>query len=804
MSMTMLTILQICRILIAYSVVTLLLPFLLLRKRFRHYPVAEQLIFYFLAGNFYIIYLVFLLQFLHISCQFTLLAGTAIPFLIVFYRKYRGRILIGIEQIFQTVLAVLRRENGVKTLASKGYRSAVGNRGKQVRKMFLHCLPDLLLTAAIIAGVCYVYGINAVTVFGYKASDIPVHNQWVNEMDSNQIFSQGVYPHGFHCMIYYLHAAFGIKTYILFRVFAFVQTLYIHLALLVSIKVICKARFTAYFGTAAYLMLNIYGESSFARYASTLPQEYGMLFIIPSAVLAIRFFQEFAVFHSELNPEEKVRRYKRVKGYLISFAISFSLTLTVHFYNTMPAGVFCLGIAVGFFFRFFRWKYFWRIMAAGVASIIIAVFPMAVGVATGHKLQGSLYWGLNVINGTANKSGEEQEVQTITDKNGNTITIVGEVDEDTIQRLIDGTEETGSADGETGADETENGTQEEQTEENVTVSEPEADQPKKMTLLEQLQNITNRIMMQIQIYCTRQNRMVMLVMVGGIVSLLILGALAMLLRKTDYAGMLWSVGVYMILMCGMQALNALGLPELMQPSRLCIFFCYSLGLVWALNADAAIYLLFGWFRKKWVMSAVSALVLLLGANEAIRAEIIRKPIEVSGLEPNEGIICLTNIIRENKDYNWTIISANDERQMIIEFGRHYEMITFLRELRDLKKNSEIAMPTEYVYFLIEKQPINYAGSANGIDLKPVSEEGASQPVNMGTGIEPYTADTRWVTMSHMYYWAQAFKKLYPEEMEVYYETDDFVCYRLHQNVNSLYNLAIDYGYNDPQAGTENE
>ena len=293
-------------------------------------------------------------------------------------------------------------------------------------------------------------------------------------------------------------------------------------------------------------------------------------------------------------------------------------------------------------------------------------------------------------------------------------------------------------------------------------------------------------------------------MVVGIISLMVLGGLAALLKKIDYAGMLWSVGFYMLFMCIMQSLVALGLPELMQPSRLCIFFCYSLGIVWALNADAIIYLLCGWFQKKWVMSAVSALIMLLGANEAIMAGLIRKPIEISALEPNEGIMCLTNIIRENKDNNWTIISANDERQMIIAFGRHYEMITFLRELRDLKKNSEITMPTEYVYFFIEKQPINYAVGANGIDLKRVSEEGASQPVNMGTGIEPYTSDTRWVTMSHMYYWAQAFKKLYPEEMEVYYETDDFVCYRLHQNVNSLYNLAIDYGYNNPQAGTENE
>lgn len=57
-------------------------------------------------------------------------------------------------------------------------------------------------------------------------------------------------------------------------------------------------------------------------------------------------------------------------------------------------------------------------------------------------------------------------------------------------------------------------------------------------------------------------------------------------------------------------------------------------------------------------------------------------------------------------------------------------------------------------------------------------------------------------MSHMYYWAQAFMKLYPNEMKVYYETDDFVCYYIHQNVECLYNLAIDYGYNNPKEQEE--
>ena len=75
----------------------------------------------------------------------------------------------------------------------------------------------------------------------------------------------------------------------------------------------------------------------------------------------------------------------------------------------------------------------------------------------------------------------------------------------------------------------------------------------------------------------------------------------------------------------------------------------------------------------------------------------------------------------------------------------------------------------------------------------VTEEGAKEPIPGGSGILPYTKESRWITMSHMYEWAQRFQELYPNEMEVYYESDSFICYRLQQNVNSSYNLAIDYG-----------
>lgn len=790
MSMTMLTILQIAQALGAYTLVTLILPGIVLHKRLAGYRMSERLIGYFLAGNFYIIYLVFLLQFLHISYPITLQIGMLFPFIPMIWknRKEIGvHIVSNVNPFFQTVMRLLRKEVGVKTLAAiklKKFQSKYSNR---IKTWIIRYLPDILLTTAIIIGVFYVYGTNTVTIFGYKASDVPVHNLWINEMDHNNVFANGVYPHGYHCMIYYLHAAFGIKTYILLRVFCIVQTLFIHLVLLASLKVICKVRFTPYIGTAAYLMLNIYNSSSFSRYSSTLPQEYGMLFIFPAGVLAIRFFQEYAAFRLESSEIQKKQRKQNVLDYLIGFAVSFSLTLTVHFYNTMPAGVLCLGIAIGFSFRFCRWRYFWRIILTGLISILLAVLPMAIGVLTGHQLQGSLYWGLNVINGTANNNTDEQEAITIIDKNGNEIKVVGEVDPEVLENIINGEntiEDSESLD-ETQVELTK--TQEEYNQEST-----------KQSPITSLLSKGKIILNQIQVYCTNAGQTVTLIMVGAIVALILLGAIAIVLRKNDYAGMIWSVGFYMLFMCVMQALTALGLPELMQPSRLCIFFCYSLGLVWALNVDAFIYLVFGWLKKNWVMNGISVIILAIGTIVSVMLGLVRSPATTNALETNEAIICLTNIIHENKPFNWTIISANDEHQMIIDSGRHYEMITFLRQLMDLKKNSEIKLPTEYVYFFIEKQPINYANSADGIELKPVSEDGANTPINAEKGISAYTAEARWGTMSHMYYWAQAFKKLYPNEMEIYYETDDFVCYRLHQNVESLYNLAIDYGYNNPK------
>ena len=775
MSMNTLTIIQILEVLAAYTLIALLLPWLALRNVFCKFTISERIMGYFLAGNFYVIYLVFLMEFLHISGRVTLTAGTVTPFLIILYRKYRGRIPEIIEKFLLKVRYILHGVLGWKTLLFGRKEEKKRSYHRQDVKRWINYVPDLFLTALLIAGVCYVYGRNAVTVYGYKASDMPVHTYWVNLMDENHIFGAGVYPHGYHCIIYYLHKVFGFPTYVVMRVFGFVQTIFVHLALLVPLRALCKNRYTPYIGTAVYLMGNFVSAQTYSRYASTLPQEFGMLFIFPTAYFAIAFFQKYAAVLKAETEEEKKEDTRITKWYLLGLIISFSLTLTVHFYNTMIAGVLCVGIAIGYFFRCLRWKYLKQLIIAALLSVLLAVAPMAIGVAMGNPLQGSLYWGMNVIKGTANDSGNlSKKKKVVKDKNGNEVTVVGDVDDETIEKIKNGTIMT-EGDGKTPV-------------------KPEPEKTFKQKVEEKIQAVFN----QTQSFVFDGNKKMTMLLTSGVAASVLLGLLCVLFRRPDQAGAVWSIGAYTGLMFLMQSMGVLGLPALMDPARNSIFFAYSVGVLLAVDADTVLYLTLGWFKKTWAMNLAALALLLMTGNYIWKHQLYKEPVKTNAFEMNENITCLTNIIKSNEKNAWTICSANDEKQMVYGNGYHYETITFLKEMKDIQKNPMVKIPTNTVYFFIEKKPLNYAQTVNSNDWKNVkiSKKYAREELDYSTGLTPYMGVNRAVTMSHMYYWVQKFMELYPNVMNVYYETDQFVCYRVSQNGYNFYNFAIDYGYNN--------
>ena len=750
MSMTMLTILQITAIFAAYLGVALVLPWIFFRRKFAAFRAPARVMAYLMIGNFYIINLVYLLQLLHISGRLTLIAGTLAPFVLTVALKYRGTFSLYFERWLRQAVLFFGGETGKKTFLLRTARKIKGLSARKYRQKTIYDWIDILLTAGVVGLVLYMYGSNALYNYGYGASDVAVHNYWINEMGSNNIFVAGVYPFGMHCVVYYLHTVFAIPTYVVLRLFWLVQTLIIHMMLLYFLKLVCKSRYAPYIGTTAYIVSNVFYTDTYYRYYASLPQEFGMVFILPAAYFIIAFLRErmYVSVSEEQNPD-----HKKPNLYLVLFAISFSLTVTVHFYDTIVLGLFCVGIAVGFCFRCFQWRYLKRILLTGIIGILIAAFPMAAAYAMGKPLQGSIGWGMSIISGDVTEDSGE-----ITENSGEVV--------ESVEMM-----ETGRLLG---------------------------------NIAEKLRGIQGSILHKVQLYVTNGNAMAARIVLGSIWVLFLIGILWLILRRVEYGAVLISTGIFMAALSVLLAAAELGIPQLMDSTRCSIYFAYGIGLMWSLVPDAVVYLLF--LEKKAI--DWGALAALAASCVALMLTGIKQPARIMGYESNGAVICLTNIIRED-EATWTICSANDERLMVGDYGYHYELITFLRRMETLDENTTIMIPTSTVYFFIEKVPIEYSGLITTLKLTSrVSSEKAGERLSEKSGISAYQKEERLITMSRMYYWAQAFAELFPNEMEIYYESDEFICYRVKQNGYSLYNFAIDYGYNgsgaDDETGTASQ
>ena len=785
MSMTTLVILRFLGIFAVYTGVTLALPALMFRRILRGRSLAEQFLMCYTFGNFYIINIVFLLQLLHISNFFTLAGLTAVLSIVIGGRVNRiplkqqagntwhlfGKLLRGRMKLKSAIFLFLGKcAEGIKRLAKFFYRHIVKN---PIQSM-------LLLGIGVC--LCWIYGRQIILVYGYRASDIPVHMSWINEMSRGKIFAKGVYPFGFHCIIYYLHAVFRFDTYVILCQFFFVQVIFMHLVLLAMLKQLCKTKYIPYIGTFVFLLGNFWSGQTYSRFYATLPQEFGMIFVIPSIYFLIRFFQ---------IPKQKLAD-KETRLTLQCFAMAFSLTLAIHFYGTMIAGLCCIGIACGFCFRFLRKEYFCRIMFTGICSVFLAVLPMGIAFATGTPLQGSLGWGLSVINGGKSSSSTETEAET--DK-AETLEVSTGDDKNTVRVVKpDGTVMEIDVSDLPSAQENESGGQ--------TQTETTAPAVPKVSFGEKIRKIPGKAKNALSEMSSRILEFIIKLDVKNIgymilasfALLLLLGFIFCVFRQTEYGAMLMSMGFCMWIVTILLCANLFGLPPLMDGARCSIYYVYLLSAALTALADGLLYMVLPLRKLRLVRNAVSLAVTAAVLMGMFQNHMIKQSDFSSGFVMNGAITCLSNIIHENEDKTWTIVSANDETQMGLDHGWHYETITFLRGMETLEKNTKVIIPTKTVYFFIEKIPGDYAVSY-AKSGQSISRKGASRSLPNVGGIGMYQGEGRWIVMSRMYYWAQAFMELYPNEMKVYYEDNKFICYKIEQNMYHQYNFAIDYRYN---------
>lgn len=783
--MTTLVILRFLGIFAVYTGVTLALPALMFRRILRGRSLAEQFLMCYTFGNFYIINIVFLLQLLHISNFFTLAGLTAVLSIVIGGRVNRiplkqqagntwhlfGKLLRGRMKLKSAIFLFLGKcAEGIKRLAKFFYRHIVKN---PIQSM-------LLLGIGVC--LCWIYGRQIILVYGYRASDIPVHMSWINEMSRGKIFAKGVYPFGFHCMIYYLHAVFRFDTYVILCQFFFAQVIFMHLVLLAMLKQLCKTKYIPYIGTFVFLLGNFWSGQTYSRFYATLPQEFGMIFVIPSIYFLIRFFQ---------IPKQKLAD-KETRLTLQCFAMAFSLTLAIHFYGTMIAGLCCIGIACGFCFRFLRKEYFRRIMFTGICSVFLAVLPMGIAFATGTPLQGSLGWGLSVINGGKSSSSTETEAET---DEAETLEVSTGDDKNTVRVVKpDGTVMEIDVSDLPSAQENESGGQ--------TQTETTAPAVPKVSFGEKIRKIPGKAKNALSEMSSRILEFIIKLDVKNIgymilasfALLLLLGLVFCIFRQPGYGAMLMSMGFCMWIVTILLCAGVFGLPLLMDGARCSIYYVYLLSAALTALADGLLYMVLPLRKLRLVRNAVSLAVTAAVLMGMFQNHMIKQSDFSSGFVMNGAITCLSNIIHENEDKTWTIVSANDETQMGLDHGWHYETITFLRGMETLEKNTKVIIPTKTVYFFIEKIPGDYAVSY-AKSGQSISRKGASRSLPNVGGIGMYQGEGRWIVMSRMYYWAQAFMELYPNEMKVYYEDNKFICYKIEQNMYHQYDFAIDYRYN---------
>ena len=620
---------------------------------------------------------------------------------------------------------------------------------------------------------------------------------------------------------------FGIETFVLLRIFAFVQNVMLHLMLLFVLRLCCRSRYSAYAGVFAFAAGTYFKSHTYSRYYATLPQEFGIIFILPAIYFGFAFFEERrkelmaepvdrpekktkdipekktesmpeketegisesgpedglknetegipekktkakkAQMRAEKRKAKKIKKKKRdpfspVNLSLAGFCMSFSMTLAVHFYGTMVAGIFCAAMACGYCFLFFRRKYFWKVVSTVTLSVVIAVMPMLIAFLGGTPQQ--------VVQtpqpaGTGGELLPEEGLSAV--GNGETMSSPSAGTENVVQPAVQpGLKERWER------------------------------------FLEKLSRAWNAMENRLQNYVFslpfRNGVHWIMISFPGLIGL---GLFYVLARRPCYGAMLASTGFYMLFMCVMLSAGTFGLPSLMDGNRGSIYFAYTYPAALAFALDAVLYLPFfllkgkAWRVGRALLNGLSLVCVFGLLYYTAEAGCLKEPRHTGAQEMNETVVCLTNIIKSEKDFTWTIVSANDELRMGWDHGYHYETITFLQEMERASTDTLIRIPTKAVYFFVEKIPVDYNVSYAGSG-QAISEEGASSALPRGSGINVYQGMNRWIVMSRMYYWAETFRQRCPNEMAVYMETDNFICYRLEQDPSRLYNLALDYGYNE--------
>ena len=180
---------------------------------------------------------------------------------------------------------------------------------------------------------------------------------------------------------------------------------------------------------------------------------------------------------------------------------------------------------------------------------------------------------------------------------------------------------------------------------------------------------------------------------------------------------------------------------------------------------------------------------------------------------NAAVTVTDRIMDEYPEGTYHIVSLWDEACQVGE-ENHEQLSLFLKRIED----GGYSIPKEFVFLYVEKNPIwwgqvhfttapgwlareNYETNWSSwnpsrcpeIWCSEISPEWALEEIHYDSLTRDYYADMelRVTLFSKAYAWYGEFSAAHPEDTEIYYEDDDFVCYMIHQDPTSPPDLSAD-------------
>lgn len=703
------------------------------------------------------------------------------------------------------LLLTLRQEAG-RRLRQRFDAWREGLRGRRLEFALL-----LLLLAF---GTLY-FSWGAFDEHSYGFGDQYVHHQWIYGLVQGKAFYDGIYPEGMHCMIYLVCTAFGIPLYDGVLFFAGIHVHLLLLSAYLFMREVFHWRCSPLIALCLFLTLDqlcvdeIYGMS---RLSWTLPMEYGLFTEFFSALYLMRYLRRVRAGEgyrfSFRKPKEWAGLFR--DGDLLLFGMAVSASLAIHFYVTIAAVFFCAAVVIVHIRQLFRRGAFLSLAAAVLLGFFLAVLPMGAAYVAHYPLQGSLYWAMNVINGTDRDGQNGMSAQELFEMTMNSAA----------PSLPSATPQDG---GQTSAPDGAAGT------------EP-TPEPVRRSLLDRLGSAAEKL----KDFFTTFYWSSYHTLYPGPRSLLIVGASAFALlaallgsvflalrrrrrrkagkqpgegtgRDVSFSGYVTAVLLAAILMFD-YASSQFGLPTIIAGSRLCSSAHMLMVLLYVTPVDLLMLLLAR--RIPAFLNRLLPLLLCLGIYVFTQAADVFHGYPYFELTRYSSAVETTNrIIRQAPRQGFTVVSTTDELYHVIEHGYHEELMVFLQK----EEQADYTIPTPYIFLYVEKHPIKYAqyhfargpkwlasqkytqkhtpayaSQCPEILGGEISPEYADMPIKYGEKLSDSYSDLegRCIIESKAMRWLERFRALYPQETQIIYEDDTFLCCCIVQNKDCLFSLGI--------------